>query len=136
MATPASILDQNLPTLALVGRVNVGKSALFNKIIEQNLAIVSTIPGTTRTRNVATATWRGKNFRLIDTGGLTFSDDVPLEEDIIKQTELALKEADVIAFVVDLQSGLLPQERKLASLLRKKLQNKPIILVANKADSI
>lgn len=136
MATPATIIDNNLPVVALVGRVNVGKSSLFNKIIEQQLAIVSKIPGTTRTRNVATAMWRGKSFRLVDTGGLTFSDDVLLEEDIIKQTEIALKEADVILFVVDIQSGLLPQEKKLAELLRKKLQNKPLILLANKADSI
>lgn len=136
MASPATIVDQNLPTVAFVGRVNVGKSSLFNKIIEQQLAIVSDIPGTTRTRNVATAMWRGKHFRLVDTGGLTFSDDVLLEDDIIHQTELALKESDVICFVVDLQSGLLPQERKLAALLRQKLQKKPIILVANKADSI
>jgi len=93
MTSPAKIINQNLPTVALVGRVNVGKSSLFNKIIEQNLALVSNIPGTTRTNNAAVATWRGKNFQLVDTGGLTFSDEVPLEDDIIKQTELALKEA-------------------------------------------
>ena len=84
MATPAKIVDQNLPVVALIGRVNVGKSSLFNKIIEQNLALVSNIAGTTRTSNVATAIWRGKNFILVDTGGLTFDNDVPLEEDIIK----------------------------------------------------
>ena len=77
MATPAKIVDQELPTVALVGRVNVGKSSLFNRIVEQRQALVSDIPGTTRTRNVATASWRGKNFRLIDTGGLTLSEDVP-----------------------------------------------------------
>jgi small GTP-binding protein len=86
MATPANIVDHNLPSVALVGRVNVGKSTLFNKIMEANLALVSNIPGTTRTRNIGEATWRGKQFRLIDTGGLTFSDDVPLEDDIIKHT--------------------------------------------------
>lgn len=134
MATPAKILDQNLPTVALVGRVNVGKSALFNKIMEQRLALVSDIPGTTRTRNVGIASWRGKNFRLIDTGGLTFAENVPLEDDIIKQTEIALAEADVIVFVLDIQGGLLPQERELARRLRK-LSKRPIILVANKADN-
>lgn len=136
MATPAEIIDHNLPTVALVGRVNVGKSTLFNKIMESNLAIVSNIPGTTRTRNIGEASWRGKQFRLIDTGGLTFSDDVLLEEDIIKQTELALKEADVILFVIDLQNGALPQEYELAKLLSKKRKKTPIILVGNKADNL
>jgi GTP-binding protein len=135
MATPAKILDQDLPVVAIVGRVNVGKSTLFNKIIEKNLAMVSTIPGTTRTRNIAIASWRGKQFRVIDTGGLTFSDDVLLEDDIIKQTEIALGEADVVVFVVDIQSGLLPQEVELAKRLRTMIKNKPIVLVANKADN-
>lgn len=134
MTSPAKIIDQNLPTVALVGRVNVGKSSLFNKIIEQNLALVSDIPGTTRTSNAAVATWRGKNFRLVDTGGLTFSDEVVLEDDIIKQTELALKEADLVLFVTDIQTGIMPQERELAKRLRH--QHKPILLVANKADMV
>ncbi len=134
MTSPAKIINQNLPTVALVGRVNVGKSSLFNKIIEQNLALVSNIPGTTRTNNAAVATWRGKNFQLVDTGGLTFSDEVPLEDDIIKQTELALKEADLVLFVADIQTGIMPQERELAKRLRNK--RKTIILVANKADAV
>ena len=133
MATPAKITDQNLPTVALVGRVNVGKSTLFNKIVEENKAIVSAIAGTTRTRNIAIANWKGKNFTLVDTGGLTFSEDVPLEKEIIKQTETAIKEADLIIFVVDVQAGLLPQERELGKRLIKD-KNK-IIFVANKADS-
>ncbi len=136
MATPAKIIDQELPTVAFVGRVNVGKSSLFNRILEQRHALVSDIAGTTRTRNVGIATWRGKNFRIVDTGGLTFSEDVPLEDDIIKQTEIAINESDVIVFVTDIQSGLLPQERELAKLLQKKTNKKAIILVANKADSI
>ncbi|HLD60628.1 MAG TPA: ribosome biogenesis GTPase Der [Patescibacteria group bacterium] len=135
MATPAKIVDQNLPTVALVGRVNVGKSTLFNKMTESRHALVSDIPGTTRTRNVGVVTWRGKNFRLVDTGGLTFSEDVPLEEDIIKQTEIAMSEADVIVFVTDIQTGLLPQERELSRRLLKKIKDKPIVLVANKADN-
>ena len=133
MATPAKIIDQKLPTITLVGRVNVGKSTLFNKILEQNKAIVSSIPGTTRTRNIGTVNWRGKNFTLVDTGGLTFSDEVPLEKEIIEQTEIAIEEADLIVFVVDIQSGLLPQERELAKRLMKKKAE--IIFVANKADS-
>lgn len=135
MATPAIIIDHSLPTVALVGRVNVGKSSLFNRIMEVRQAIVSDIAGTTRTRNVGEAVWRGRQFRLVDTGGLTFSEDVPLEEEIIHQTELALKEADVIVFVTDIQAGILPQEKELARRLLKKEKVKPIILVANKADS-
>lgn len=135
MATPAIIIDHSLPTVALVGRVNVGKSSLFNRIMEARQAIVSDVPGTTRTRNVGEAVWRGKQFRLVDTGGLTFSEDVPLEEEIIHQTELALREADVIVFVTDIQAGILPQEKELARRLLKKEKVKPIILVANKADN-
>ncbi len=135
MSSPASIIQKNLPAVALVGRVNVGKSSLFNRIIEQNLALVSGIPGTTRTRNIAEASWRGKNFELIDTGGLTFEQNVPLEDEIIRQTELALEQADVIVMVTDIKEGLLPQEFELAKMLRKRAKGKPIILVANKADS-
>ncbi|HSR89330.1 MAG TPA: ribosome biogenesis GTPase Der [Candidatus Udaeobacter sp.] len=133
MATPAKINDQNLPSVALVGRVNVGKSSLFNKIIGQNKAIVSTIAGTTRTRNIGIANWRGKDFTLVDTGGITFSEEVLLEKEIVEQTKTAIGEADLIIFVVDVQAGLLPQERELAKLLIKD-KNK-IIFVANKADS-
>ncbi len=143
MATPATITDHNLPSVALVGRVNVGKSSLFNRIMEQRHALVSDIPGTTRTRNIGIANWRGKHFRLIDTGGLTFSEDVPLEDDIIHQTEIAVTEADMVIFVVDIQSGLLPQEKELAKRLfkmsassGKKNPDKPILLVANKADNL
>jgi len=137
MTTPAKILDQNLPAVALVGKVNVGKSTLFNKILERNLAIVSDVAGTTRTRNVGLATWRGKNFRIIDTGGLTFDSSVPLEEDIIHQTEIALGEADVILFVVDIQDEIMAQEKELARRLQKltRGKDKKIIFVANKADT-
>ncbi len=136
VTTPAKIFDQKIPTVALVGRVNVGKSSLFNRIVEKHHALVSDIPGTTRTRNIAVASWRGKNFRLIDTGGLTFSDEIALEEDIIKQTEIAIKEADVIIFVTDIQAGILPQEKELAKRLLRNLKNKPVLFVANKADNI
>ena len=133
MATPAKITDQNLPTIALVGRVNVGKSTLFNKILEQNKAIVSSIAGTTRTRNIAIASWRGKDFTLVDTGGITFSEELLLEREIIEQTQTAIAESDLIIFVVDVQAGLLPQERELARRLIK--DKSKIIFVANKADS-
>lgn len=136
MATLAKIIDLNLPTAVLVGRVNVGKSTLFNRLTETAHAIVSEVPGTTRTRNIGLVTWRGKNFQLVDTGGLTFDQAVPLEKDIIEQTEVAIKNADMILFVVDLQDELLPQEKELAKkLLAKYRKEKQIILIGNKADS-
>lgn len=135
MATPATIFNDELPAVALVGRVNVGKSTLFNKLTESRQALVSEIPGTTRTRNIGTVHWRGKDFRLIDTGGLTFSDDIPLEDDVIKQTEIALAEADLIIFVADIQTGILPQEYALAKRLVQVKKTKPILVVANKADT-
>ena len=134
MTTPAKIDDKNLPIVALVGRVNVGKSTLFNRLIEEQKAMVSDIPGTTRTSNEGVIEWHGMNVRLIDTGGLTFEDDVPLEEDIIKQSEMAMKKADVVIFVTDAQAGVLPQERELAKRLRRIIE-KPVILVGNKVDS-
>lgn len=133
MATPVTIKREALPVVALVGRVNVGKSTLFNRLIEEDKAIVSNIPGTTRTRNEGRVLWRGTEFEIIDTGGLTFSDDILLEEDIIAQTKQALDVADVVVFVTDGEVGILPQERELIKLLRKK--NLPILLVANKVDS-
>ncbi|MCX6781538.1 MAG: ribosome biogenesis GTPase Der [Candidatus Magasanikbacteria bacterium] len=136
MATPAKIIETNAPTAVLVGRVNVGKSTLFNRLTETTHALVSKIPGTTRTRNVGAVRWRGKTFQLVDTGGLTFDEAVPLEKDIIGQTETAIKGADLILFIVDLQDELLPQEKELAKkLLTKYRGKKQIILVGNKADS-
>lgn len=135
MATPAKIYNTNLPVAALVGRVNVGKSTLFNRLISSPKAIVSAIPGTTRTRNIANTIWRGKEFTLVDTGGLTFSDDVQLEKEIVKQTEAGLKEADLIIFICDIQTGILPQEKELTKMIRKKFPKKPLLLVLNKADS-
>lgn len=135
MATLAKIIDLNLPTVALVGRVNVGKSTLFNRLTESNKAIVSPVPGTTRTRNIGTVSWRGKDIRLVDTGGLTFDEKVPLEENIIEQTEIALKEADLVIFVSDITEGIYPQEKELVKMLTAKHKDKPLIFVANKADS-
>ncbi|MDD4477284.1 MAG: ribosome biogenesis GTPase Der [Patescibacteria group bacterium] len=133
MTSPAEIIKTEIPVVALVGRVNVGKSTLFNKIMGENKALVSDIAGTTRTRNIGIASWRGKNFQIIDTGGLTFSEDVPLEKEIIQQTKIALKDAGVIVFVADAQTGILPQEKELAKLLVK--QKSKTIFVANKADN-
>ena len=126
--------ESNIPTIALVGRVNVGKSTLFNTLIEKQRAIVSPIPGTTRTSNEGLIIWRGKTIRVIDTGGLTFEDGVPLEEDILKQSKKAMKEADMILFVTDAKVGVLPQEKMLAKKLRR-IIIKPVLLIANKVDN-
>lgn len=134
MATPATIHSNDLPVIALVGRVNVGKSTLFNKLIEKNKAIVSDIPGTTRTPNEGYIIWRGRYIKIIDTGGLTFTDTVLLEDQILLHSKKALEEADIILFVTDAQDGILPQEKELAKILQK-IKDKPVLVVANKADS-
>lgn len=133
-ANARSQKSRPLPTIALVGRVNVGKSTLFNKIIESQKAIISDIPGTTRTNNEGIMLWRGREVRVIDTGGLTFDDGVLFEDDILKQSEKAMKMADVIVFVLDAKVGPLPQEFDLAKILRKKT-HKPVLVVANKVDN-
>src|SRR3989338_5920184 len=125
--------SKEMPTVAIVGRGNVGKSTLFNRLTESGKAIVSDIPGTTRTSNIGLVLWRGEYFRFIDTGGLTFEDDMQLEDQILKQSERAMKTADLILFIGDGKSGVMPQERELAKRMRR-IVTKPVILVANKID--
>jgi GTP-binding protein len=118
-------------TVAIVGRANVGKSTLFNRLLERPKAMVSSIAGTTRDRNYGQARWRGRDFELIDTGGL--EDDKISVFDIKKQADIAIKRADLVLFLVDLKAGLMPQDRTIAKTLQK--LKKTIILVGNKADS-
>jgi len=125
--------EKSLPTLALVGRTNVGKSTLFNRLIERKKALVSPVAGTTRTSNIDTFFWRGRKFRLIDTGGVDFDKTNLLEKEIRKQIKTAFQETNIILFLVDLQVGLLPQEKIWAKELRR--LKIPVILVGNKADS-
>ncbi|MBT5808511.1 ribosome biogenesis GTPase Der [Candidatus Uhrbacteria bacterium] len=121
-----------IPTIALVGRTNVGKSSLFNRLLERPKAIVSSIAGTTRDRNEGECLWRGKIIRIIDTGGLDGDFEDQIDEDIVKQSEIAMKQADLVLFVVDLHDGAMPQERELAKKFVK--LKAPVILVGNKAD--
>ncbi len=123
-----------LPTIALVGRVNVGKSTLFNKLIGESKAIISTIGGTTRTTNEGLMSWRGGHVRVLDTGGLAFEEENPFEDDILVQSEKAIKQADVILFITSAQDGIMPQEKELAKRMRK-ISHKPVIYIANKVDN-
>src|SRR6476469_226279 len=122
----------NLPVIALIGRPNVGKSALFNRIIGENSAIVSEEAGTTRDRHFARADWNGRNFWLVDTGGLTDDPHIPMDIEIRRQVLEAIGEADLLLFVVDAIAGLHPSDSRVVELLRE--SRKPWVLVANKVD--
>ncbi|MDW7651628.1 MAG: ribosome biogenesis GTPase Der [Bacillota bacterium] len=120
------------PVVAIVGRPNVGKSTLFNRLIQKRLAIEESIPGVTRDRIYGRVDWIGREFWLIDTGGLTFEED-QIAREIHRQVKLALDEAHVILFVVDLRSGPTSLDFEVAAYLRK--ADKPVILAANKAEA-
>jgi GTP-binding protein len=122
-----------LPAAAIVGRVNVGKSSLFNRLARQRLAIVDPTPGVTRDRLTTPIRHQGRRFELIDTGGLGGQGQAALRRDIEQQVEIALRRADAVVYVVDVRSGLLPLDEEIARRLR--LLDKPIILAANKADT-
>lgn len=120
------------PVVAIVGRPNVGKSTLFNRLVGRRIAIVEDVPGVTRDRLYHDTDWQGYEFTLADTGGIT---DKPegLETEVRKQAEQALSEADVILFVVDVREGLTADDFAIADILRR--SERPVILVANKVDN-
>ena len=121
------------PTVAIVGRPNVGKSTFFNYIVGKRISIVEDTPGVTRDRVYADTNWRGRNFTLVDTGGIEpESDDVILSQ-MREQANLAISMADVIIFVTDIRQGITAADEDIALMLRK--SKKPIILVCNKADT-
>ncbi|TRZ43112.1 ribosome biogenesis GTPase Der [Robertkochia solimangrovi] len=119
--------------VAIVGRPNVGKSTLFNRLIKRREAIVDEISGVTRDRHYGKSDWNGKEFSLIDTGGYVVGSDDIFEQEIDKQVELAIEEADVIVFVVDVSTGVTGMDVEVAQLLRQ--VNKPVFLAVNKVDS-
>ncbi len=119
--------------VAIVGRPNVGKSTLFNRLTETRQAIISDEAGTTRDRQYGRCLWCGKEFSLVDTGGWVRNSDDVFEEAICDQVTLALEEADVILFVVDAMNGLTDLDMEMASMLRR--SKKPVLVVANKVDT-
>ena len=139
------------PIVALVGRPNVGKSTLFNRLVGQRLAIVDDVPGTTRDRIYAECTWNGQTFGLVDTGGIDPAHggksvlsigSADFIEEIKWQARAAVEEADAVLFIVDAEGGLTPADREVAETLRRSQTrgedgnlNPPILLVVNKCDT-
>lgn len=119
--------------VAIVGRPNVGKSTLFNRLIGTRQAIVNDEAGTTRDRQYGHAEWTGKTFSVVDTGGWVAGSDDVFESEINKQVSIAVEEADVILFVVDVQEGINELDKEVAQVLRR--SDRPIVIVANKADN-
>lgn len=124
---------QELPKAAIIGRTNVGKSTLFNRIIEESKAMTSELAGTTRDVIYGQPIWRGKTFMLVDTAGLDIEGKDELERNVLRQIQRAREEALILILVLDLQAGILPDDRKLITELLK--GDKPYIIVANKADN-
>jgi GTP-binding protein len=122
------------PTVAIVGRPNVGKSTLFNRLLGGRRAIVSERPGTTRDRHFGDAEWQGRRFWLVDTGGLIPDSENSMDRAIRRQVEFALAEADAILFLVDGREGLNPVDEAIADRLRK--THRPVLLVVNKLDNL
>lgn len=120
------------PVVAIVGRPNVGKSTIFNRIVGERISIVEDEPGVTRDRIYGQAEWLSKEFSLIDTGGLTL-DDQPLDIEIKSQVEIAIDEADVIIYMVDVREGMTPLDEQIANILYR--SDKPVVLAVNKADN-
>lgn len=120
------------PIVAVVGRPNVGKSTLFNRIAGERISIVEDTPGVTRDRIYAHAEWLGKHFSMIDTGGIEISDQ-PLLTQIRQQAEIAIDEADVIIFVADVENGVTDADEQVARILYR--SNKPVVLAVNKVDN-
>ena len=127
-------LERKLPILAIVGRPNVGKSTLFNRLVGERKAIVHDLPGVTRDRNYGAAEWSGKKFVLVDTGGLDSEAEDGLEERIQEQSRSAISEADVILFLLDGKGGLNPIDQQAIKQLRK--ANKPLFYAVNKLDTL
>ncbi len=122
------------PIVAIVGRPNVGKSTIFNRIIGERLAIVEDKPGITRDRIYGTGEWNGRTFSVIDTGGIEMDGDDAMMRSIRMQAEMAIEEADVIIFMADAKAGLTPPDEEVAQMLFR--SGKPVVLAVNKVDNL
>ncbi len=119
--------------VAIVGRPNVGKSTLFNRLVQRREAIVDSVSGVTRDRHYGKSEWNGKEFSVIDTGGYVVGSDDVFEGEIRKQVQLAIDEADIIVFVVDVEQGITPMDDEVAKILRQ--VKKPLFMAVNKVDN-
>lgn len=120
-------------TVAIAGRPNVGKSTLFNRLLEERKAIVDDMSGVTRDRQYGICEWNGKKFNVIDTGGFVAGSDDVFEREIRKQVHIAVEEADMVIFVVDCETGITQQDEEMADVLRR--STKPVLVVVNKVDN-
>src|ERR671939_1427066 len=120
-------------TVAIVGRPNVGKSTLFNRLLEQRKAIVDDVSGVTRDRQYGVAEWNGKSFNVVDTGGFVPDSEDVFEREIRKQVMIAVEEASAILFMVDVTTGITDLDDAMADVLRR--STKPVFLVVNKVDN-
>src|SRR5688572_18224172 len=120
-------------TVAITGRPNVGKSTLFNRLLEQRKAIVEDTPGVTRDRQYGVSEWNGKSFYVIDTGGFVPDSVDIFEKEIAKQVQIAVEEASIILFVVDAYTGITDLDDSMADVLRR--STKPVLVVVNKVDN-
>ena len=127
-------IDMSKPIVAIVGRPNVGKSTLFNKIIGERRSIVEDTPGVTRDRIYAEAEWNDKRFILVDTGGIEPKTDETILKQMRAQAEIAIATADVIVFMCDIRAGLVADDRDIAIMLKK--SGKPVVVVINKIDRV
>ena len=122
------------PIIAIVGRPNVGKSTIFNRIIGDRLAIVEDKPGITRDRIYSSGEWNGRAFSVVDTGGIEIDGEDEIMKSVRMQAELAIEEADVIVFMVDAKAGLTNADDEVAQMLLR--SRKPIVVAANKVDNL
>ena len=122
------------PIVAVVGRPNVGKSTLFNRLAGERISIVQDTPGVTRDRIYADVEWLDRKFTLIDTGGMEIGSEEVIQKQIVQQAQIAIETADVILFVTDVKTGVTEDDVKVANLLRR--TKKPVVLAVNKVDSV
>jgi GTP-binding protein len=127
-------MSEKLPSLVIVGRPNVGKSTLFNRLTGTRRSIVTNEPGITRDRIYGKAEWRGRNLEIVDTGGIVPDDNALIPQEILRQAHIAISKAALLVLVVDSQAGLTPMDEELARLLRT--TGKPFVIAANKVDAV